>query len=368
MIYFLLLIIGIFLTVLRIDSVAIQNVYALICIIAITFYIATVSPLHSYDTIAYQLYYTLPPITHRFEIGYMELSYFFFTHGCSYQFFRFVMTLCFQFLMFLGVRKFTNNLVLFYVLYMIFPFFIDSGQVRFNYMFCLVLFALGFLKKFNIKSVVLSICLIIISSLFQVSGLVYLLVPLLYLVQLKKLLRFTDVLLIVFAFIAIVMRILPLNNLVGNLLTMAMQISGRSGADHYVELYSQGSSMSVIIFYILSLVFTYILFRKYLVDISKSTSENVQKILLATFLVGILFIPALIASGDFERFMRCSIVIFSIVVSIYLDPSLHRTIENTIKHLLIIFALYAFITFSWRYWTEDGGMIQFLPYIIHMYS
>src|SRR5699024_924105 len=115
MIYFFLLIIGIVFTILRINSVAIQNVYALVCIIAITFYITTVSPLHSYDTIAYQLYYTLPPITHRFEIGYMELSYFFFTHGFSYQFFRFTMTLFFQILMFLGVRKFTNNLILFYV-------------------------------------------------------------------------------------------------------------------------------------------------------------------------------------------------------------------------------------------------------------
>lgn len=368
MLYFFLLIIGIVFSALRINSMTIQNLYAIVVVIVLSFYIATVSPLHSYDTIAYQLYYSLPPITHRFEIGYMEMSYFFFTHGFNYQTFRLITTLIFQILLLLGVRKFTNNLILFYTLYMIFPFFIDSGQIRFSYMFSLIIFALSFLKEKNKQSIIIACLLIILSSLFQVSGLIYLLVPILSLIPLKKLLRFSDMFLIVCVGFAIIMRIIPMNNIIGSFLNVVLQISGRSGTDHYVNLYSQGSSISVIIFYIISIIFTYLLFRKYLLGISGFVSVNTQQVLLSTFIIGIIFIPTLIASGDFERFLRCSVVVFSIVASIYLDANLQQSITVSVKNLVLILSLYVFITISWRYWTENGGLVQFIPYIIHIYS
>ncbi|WP_325064747.1 EpsG family protein [Limosilactobacillus balticus] len=363
MLYIFLVSIGILLSLLNITKNKIINcLYLIAVIISMVYLMGTVSPYHSFDTSAYQYMYNLPPISHRFESGYMHLSYYFYLNGFTYEAFRIVSYALFSITMAIGILQLTPNIVGFYSLYLIFPFFLDVTQVRQFFMFSLVICGVGLLSTNNKFFRYIGIFSILISPLFQTSGLVYYLLFILIKVDYKKILKIMDYLIWILPIVTFVIHYGNLNRIFSKALELVL--SSRSNGAESVNLYTQGSSFSIVIFYILSISISYYMFRKMIVKL-ENYAENKKKLLTIVFFIGILFIPLLASSSDFERFIRNSIFIFILTFSIYISQVKIIGSTEWTKGWVGLLCVLILITTSWRYWdTSVTGRNQFLPYII----
>ncbi|EPC58392.1 hypothetical protein Lpp189_10785 [Lacticaseibacillus paracasei subsp. paracasei Lpp189] len=97
-------------------------------IIVIALLMGGVTSLHSFDTGAYEWMYNLPPETHRFEWGYIHMSYWAYSQGIPFATFRLVSYSIFLVILYIAVRRFTPNTTMFFTLFLIFPFFCGSDS------------------------------------------------------------------------------------------------------------------------------------------------------------------------------------------------------------------------------------------------
>lgn len=132
---------------------------------------------HSFDTSSYLAMYDLDVETKRFEPGYLYMTAYFYTHGFSYMDFRLIYFTIFTIILWLGIIRFKANVLTFFWIYAVFPLFIEMNQVRNFAMISLVVLGLSFVKNNGFINLIIGTLLIYVGSLFQVSGLVYILIP-----------------------------------------------------------------------------------------------------------------------------------------------------------------------------------------------
>lgn len=362
MIYIFLVLIGIFLSLINItNNKYIKWIYTIATLIIMVYLMGTVSPYHSFDTAAYQYMYDLPPVTHRFEIGYMSFSYYFYEHGFTYETFRICSYTVFVILMFLGVKKLTPNLIGFYSLYLIFPFFLDVTQVRQFFMFSLVIFGVGMLCGENKYLRWIGTISILISPLFQSSGFLYYLLFILNRVNYKKMLKIMDYLIWIMPVLTLVIHYAHLNKFISG--TLAFVLSSRSNAAESVTIYTQGSAFSIVLWYIVSIMVSYYVFRK--IALNVKCQNNVLTYLVNIFFIAVITIPLLASSSDFERFIRNGIFALLIVFSIYISQLGKVGSHLWLKTWTCILCVGVLATTAWKYWnTSSQGRNQYLPYII----
>lgn len=363
MIYIFLVLIGLGLSLLNLTAnKGLKFVYTLAVLITMVFLMGTVSPYHSFDTASYEYMYSWVPDSHRLEIGYMNFSYLFYKNGFSYESFRIFSYALFIILMFIGIRELTPNLIGFYSLYLIFPFFLDVTQVRQFFMNSLVLLGVGLFSKNEKFCREIGILAILVSPLFQTSGIIYYLLFILYKVNLKKMLKLMDYLIWILPIITIIMHYAHLNKLISGIL--ALLLSSRSNQDDAVALYTQGASFSTVILYILSIMMGYFVYKKFILNVREYDSIK-KKLLTSIFFIGVISIPLLSSSSDFERFIRNSILILIIVFSIYVYQIKKIGSHIWLRSWGIMLCIFLLTTASWKYWdTSSTGRNQFLPYII----
>ncbi|PTV01202.1 EpsG family protein [Limosilactobacillus reuteri] len=363
MLYIFLVSIGIILSLCNLtNNRIIKWMYTIAVLITMIYLMGTVSPYHSFDTSAYQFMYSLPPISHRFESGYMHLSYFFYVNGSTYETFRICSYALFVILMFIGVLQLTSNTIGFYSLYLIFPFFLDVTQVRQFFMFSLVVFGIGMLCTKSKLLKAIGVLSILISPLFQMSGIIYYLLLILTKVHYKKLIKIMNYLIWILPIVTLIIHYAHLNKVFSRGLSLIL--SSRSNATESVALYTQGSSFSVVILYILSIMISYFMFRNMILKLENYEVKR-KLFLTSVFLIGILSIPLLASSSDFERFIRNSIFALIIVFSVYMFQLKKIGSNVWIKNWGIMVCILILVTSSWKYWdTSVTGRNQFLPYII----
>lgn len=364
MLYITALILGFLISLIQPRGKFIQFVITLILISIMAMLMGGVSSMHSFDTSAYEWMYSFSPDTHRFEWGYIHLSYWAFTHGIPYMTFRLISYSLFLSFLYIAVRRFTPNTVMFFSLFMVFPFFVEASQVRNFFMFALVMLGSSFLTERKVWPYITGIIIIASGSLFQTSGLIYILIPVLCFFSMSTLLRISLYLLPTFALFALLSHYFLSNTLLASILSLITKVSGRSDSGSIVSLYSQGSSFSRVILYILAFALIYLLvvYGRAKENVTHVNIEK-EKVLFSIMMIGIFAIPAMAGSADFERFLRngicAAIVIFSM-----------RSFEkngNIFKRLTLIpvtIIVFALTTTAWRYWdTSDTGRYQYLPYI-----
>lgn len=363
MLYVFLVLLGLFLSLFNLTKNKIVKImYTIAVLITMVYLMGTVDPYHSFDTSAYQYMYSLPPITHRFESGYMYMSYYFYKKGFTYETFRICSYALFSFFMFIGVLQYTPNLICFYSLYLIFPFFLDVTQVRQYFMFSLVVFGIGLLYKKNKCLRYIGIFAILISPLFQTSGFLYYLIFVLKRFNYKKLIKTLDYLIWILPIITIIVHYAHLNRIFSK--GLAFILSSRSNAADSVNLYTQGSSFSTVILYIISIMIAYFIFKNIILDL-KNFADYKKLLLTAVFFIGVLTIPLLASSSDFERFIRNSIFILIIAFSLHTFQIKKIGSSIWLKDWMLILCVFLITTSSWKYWdTSITGRNQFLPYII----
>lgn len=363
MIYLLALLLGLITVLLNVKSKILTSIVTIIiCCVMVTL-MAEVSPIHSFDTAAYQYMYNLSPLSHRFESGYMQLSYFFYTHGYSYEQFRLFSYAIFVFLLFWGVRRFTRNTLFFFTSFLIFPFFTEATQVRNFFMLALVVLGCSFFQKKSFWSFTVGILLIYCSSLFQVSGILYLVVPLLLLIPTEILIRISSPMIISFFSIVVIIHYFLSTSIIAKFFSVVGAVSGRSNTDDMATLYSQGSSFSKVLLYLIAFSTVYLLIRYVWKHNHDEVKEDVFKIIFAIFMVGIIAIPLLAGSADFERYLRngitATLILFAIVNG---QRERARGINITIIPVALVFIVVT--TTAWNYWNPSStGRLQYLPYI-----
>lgn len=367
MIYLIVLIIGLLLTALRVNSKTIQVIYTL-CALGIMIYLmGTVDARHSFDTSAYEYMYSYLPSTHRFEAGYMNLSYWFYSHNIPYIDFRIITYAVFIIIMFMGIRLLTNNWLAFYSMYLIFPFFLDVTQVRQFFMFSLVILGSGIIAKCKGKiGFILGALIVVLSCEFQSSGIAYVLIIFLIKINYKKILHCGEYLLWIESALAALLHVFSSNSVIQKALSLIVNLTGRSDSESIISLYSQGSSFSVVIFYILSIILAFYVYKLLVNRVSEKVMPlRIKNVTTSIFLVGIIFIITLSGSADFERFIRGSIVALIIVFANYLDPKNFIPRGMLVKRWVLMFVAMLLFTTAWKYWDNGSeGRFQYMPYII----
>ena len=165
-----------------------------------------------------------------------------------------------------------------------------------------------------------------------------------------------------FRILTLVIHYAHLNKIISRVL--GLFLISRSNAVDSVNLYTQGSSFSITIYYILSIMLCYFLFRKIIIAAYKKNSL-VRTVLINIFFVGVISIPLLASSSDFERFIRMSILAFIITFSAYIYKVESIGSHTWLRAWLSLFCVVVLVTVSWKYWdTSVTGRNQYLPYII----
>lgn len=348
---------------------SVQFIVTTFLIIVIALLMGGVTSLHSFDTGAYEWMYNLPPETHRFEWGYIHMSYWAYSQGIPFATFRLVSYSIFLVILYIAVRRFTPNTTMFFTLFLIFPFFVEATQVRNFFMFSLVLLGTSFLKKEGIRAFLSASLIIGCGVLFQTSGIIYLLVPFLSLLSLKTMMKISACLFPVFSLFAIISHYFLTNNILASLLGLVVKLSGRSDGEDIVTLYSQGASFSRVLLYILAFasVYMFVLYGWNKV-ISESGDDRRVNALFAVVMIGIFAIPAMAGSSDFERFFRNAITAALILLAMF---SFEKNVKliSRVKLLPVLLVIMGLTTTAWRYWdTSSTGRLQFLPYISQIQS
>lgn len=344
-----------------------QMLLSLLLVLLMWWLMTNVSVTHSFDTSAYEYMYSLSPDTHRFEAGYMHMSYFFYTHGFSYIQFRGWLFGGALALLWISVIRFGANPLTFFSIFAVVPFFVEITQVRNFVMISIVIFGLSFLKNKGMINRLFGAILIVISSLFQSSGLLFLIIPILLLLRIESLKStFVPMYFIATGLMYFVHYLLP-KSVFGLVLSVVFSIIGRSNSSDAVALYSQGSSASATIGYVLA-AGVIVSFWKIILDRHPTFLNEPTKVLFLTVFVALISIFLLAASADYERYIRNSLTITAIAFSIY-EKNFVKTFRQSIHFWTGILVVLLISTFAWKYWdTTMTGRFQFLPYLIHLWK
>lgn len=125
------------------------------------------------DYYNYRLMFMLKKST--IEFGFTSLIYLFRSIGLNYHAFRLFLTILGFVLIHHTVKKVTDRPSFFYILYMIYPFFLDAVQIRNFVAMAILIFAFPFLMKTDVKSKFYYILLIFLATSMHIMSLVYLL-------------------------------------------------------------------------------------------------------------------------------------------------------------------------------------------------
>lgn len=145
---------------------------------ALTYLVGVSSPKHNLDYPNYKAWYdampTMPPSSYHFEKGYSYLSVYFAKLGLSYAEFRLLICACAMILLYIGVRRFTQNAALFAALYGATVFFVDATQMRDLLMLSFCVLAMSLLKRVTVVNVLAAVILVLISTQFHSLGYIFL--------------------------------------------------------------------------------------------------------------------------------------------------------------------------------------------------
>ena len=249
------------------------------------------------------------------EKGYEILSEFFLKRGVDYSSFRIVTTLIGITTLSIAIYRFTNDLSKFWMLYFLFPFFIDVIQVRNFLMMSFATLAASFLIKINFKNVLIYICLIIIGSSFQNAGLFFF-IPLLFMLFRKK--KIIKQLFVTFITLLSILSILS-RSLVYSIIYKIMSIVGaESMISSKLTYYMNGSVNYGFLLYWLAILFSYAIVNYSLRAVLEHNNSQLIASKMAVIesfsLTSLLSLPLIIVSLDFFRIARD---IFPLVIVAY---------------------------------------------------
>lgn len=254
------------------------------------------------------------------DYGYQFLKNIFIYFGLSYEQFKLCLTIFCFFLINNTVRRFIKYPSLFYLLYFIYPFFIDIVQVRNFFIMSILIYSLPYLitdlKKDKIKFFILTL----FASTIQLTAIVYL--PLIMISKIKryKYLRFILLTIIIFC------TMIALNKSLLSTFTLNI-IAVLGNFDERISNYGfiQTNYGFILLWAIQFTNFLMIYWSKKKCGENKLLLKHEQNKYIETVyyinLIAFLFLPFYVFQVTFSRFMRniipINLIAFLITDSIY---------------------------------------------------
>lgn len=291
-------------------------------------YIAAVtSPLHNADYASYMNNYNviahLPSSSFHFEKGYTYFGIFFFRLGLSYPQFRFVFSMLCVFIMYIGVRRFTNNVALFSCIYGATVFIIDSVQMRNFMMISIVILGLSFLINLSFRNVLFSIVTILISGQFHSLGYLFLIAVFLRLISFDFLLDKMWWFMGISAFIILLINVVGVSTITRVLATIIGMVSNRSNiVEKISSQYNYGTVPIRYVAVAISALCSFALLGlivKVLMLNADDRLNNKLKVLYCGALLSIITLPTLSLAVDYSRIPRASFFFVIIGIALYYE-------------------------------------------------
>lgn len=342
-----------------------QWILSLPLLVVLIFLMANVSPEHSYDTASYEYMYDLTVESKRFESGYLQMSSYFYNHNFSYNDFRLFYFGIFMFILWIAAIRFKTNVLTFFTIFSVFPFFMEITQVRNFAMISLILLGLSFIKNKGKVNFLLGLTFIYVGSLFQVSGLLFLVIPLL--IPLREKIKFKHGLVMYLVCVLgmlFVQYVLPRNIRIQFISKIFSTVVDRSNVIDAANLYSQGASLTVVLGYIFSALVGWCIWGMMIKKHPDIVRKRYFFVLFAGMFIANIAVVFLAASSDYERFIRNALLFLILALSIY-EKKYVFTLRDIIKFWGMVGVMLMIVTSIWRYWdTSEFGRWQFIPYLM----
>ncbi|CAH0419136.1 hypothetical protein WGH24286_01583 [Periweissella ghanensis] len=340
--------------------------WSLLLIAYLAFLMGAVTPGHSFDTYAYQLIYSWTPGSHRFEPGYMHLSYFFFKLGLPYATFRLSYYAAAMLILWWAVKRFGGNLLTYFSIFAVYPFLVEITQVRNFGMVALVALALSFLKGKQKWEWVVAVLLLILAFNFQASGMLYLLLPFFMFLKGTTIQKIVErgywILLVITTIIHYFVPVGFANKLV----YVAFRIAGRKPSDAFSH-FGAGSSFSIAIGYFIFLGLIVYVWKYFINRTPEILDDRRYKVLYSVMTIAVLDILLISSSIDFERYIRdgftFSLIAFAMYEYEYVNNPRIKRIFWTLMAILLVIG-----TIVYKYWYPgQTGRLQFVIYLTQFF-
>lgn len=276
------------------------------------------------------------------EYGFYYITRFFYLLGFSYNQFLVVLTIvCFA-LITTTVRTFIkNNSSLFFVLYIIYPFFLDIVQIRNFIVMSILIYASHFLLNNDLKGKAKFLLCIIIASSFQLIAILYL--PLLFATQIKN----RKVQKILFAIFLSFLILVSFNNSFIDYISNF--IIKYSNIEKMEFIFSKRVNFGFLIPFLLQIFISiFLTISKKIIDNGTNFEDNSLEIqyfnlIYAVNIISYLYIPFYMISSNFIRILRNLIPLYYIALIIgYENTKLGTLKRSTYFIFLVILALMQF--------------------------
>ncbi|WPC09060.1 EpsG family protein [Globicatella sp. PHS-GS-PNBC-21-1553] len=249
-------------------------------------------------------------------------------------------------LMFYTVKKFTNNILPFFVLYSIYPLFLDIVQVRNFLSMCILFFGLNFYISEKKSKYLWSLFFVIIATTIHYSEIFYIFIPFLLMIPVNKLEKnFPVILGIGFFSYPIVYYIMSkfLNNTV------------------YYSYIIQNNVTIENASFILFTVFSQIIFSKIFFErVTSRYPIGSKQIILSEFsyklsIIMVLLIPLFLMNINFTRLSRNTLIYSYLSYCIGSKPYIYSLNKKNMFSTILLFSLvFLYFYFNIYYLNFEG--------------
>ena len=266
-------------------------------------------------------YYVAQTGNFYFEKGYSHLGLILLNHGFDYAQFRLFFATLSALILYIGVRRFTENVSFFSFAYGLTVFFNDATQIRNFMMIAIIILALSFLVKLNLKNILISIVLICVSAQFQSLGYFFLLIVAIRVIPSDYFKKGLAWLMGIELLLLLISKIMGISTIISVLTKIASRITNRGNLVSKLSgQYNYGSSMTnffgVAVSMILVLLVSYYLMTRYPKNIDY---QNKMYPLYCGVIACFLALPLLFLAIDYSRIQRNGFLFFLIIVAIFLE-------------------------------------------------
>lgn len=278
-----------------------------------------------------------------FEYGYSEISHWFLTNGYSFWQFKFVVSFIALLLIGFSVQKYIQNISLFVLLWLPFPFLIDVIQFRNFLMMSLVLYSSIYILKSNILSKSYGVFVLYAATLFHSGAWIFFLVIPLSFFKISKIIKLVPVMIMFSWVLGFLLYFTPLaSKLITLLSKYIMSVTNREAlADRVGGIYVP-RFWQIFLFWVAITIFVLIVTKIVSRGIDMQENLNILKPLLLFSVVSLLVIPLVTMQWDYTRIMRNSFIFAEIAYIWKIEHSLsnsNRKKTPTISFTAIMFTV-----------------------------
>lgn len=331
---------------------------------------------HNADYVAYMNDYNISPhqgsADYHFEKGYTYLALFFYKLNFSYQQFRIIFACIAVAILFVGIYRFTRNVVLVTALYGLTVFVLDSVQIRNFMVLALVVLGSSFLIDGSAKNTMISIFFILLSGQFHSMGYLFLLVVLFRFIPEDVMLKKSWIFVVLSVLAVFIVNLLGVATIGKILASIVGLISDRASV--ITKITSQYSYGTVLISYTVLAIATicgFLLLTLIFKIISLNNDidlTNRFKVLYAGGLVSVVMLPTLSLAGDYSRIPRAAFIFILLGIAIYYEYSDKLKITK-MKSLITFFViLVCFMTAGAHFFSWGTAYRANVPYLLGIFK